>query len=450
MADGEGLVLDLDPDTETEPTLPAAELVLPALLTGPGYRVEPRARVHGYQARFILHTDWGSLEAESAEMLAIRISEIPALDAVFTAEITGLLAETAQESVMAPARAVGRVIMNPIDSVVGLPMGTARFFGERITRWTRRAQRLGDRIDERISHDGDPFRDPDGPMGATRVELDETDRAWWEKPTREVTRLVRGEVGYRRARVELAERLGIDPYSSNPLLAERLDRMAWMTATGGFASRQLVAIGTAGFGEALGYTRDVERLVLQETPEDLRERNRDVLTQWCSDEDLVHSFLTHGVFTPTLQTAFTGIVDQLRPQGGCEALLEVALMAGSEVEVRFVLNALRLVQHYAGEQAVGGRLVGHGAMLAYRLPSGELLLPLPVDLLSWTPQIRDWFGRAALDGHRERTVLVSGRISDQAQRMLTRASWSLVAHVPYPGAPPYPASPSAPSGLAPR
>lgn len=444
------MLLALPAHAEEEPTLAAAELVMPALLTGPGYRVEPQVQVTGYQARFVLHTDWGPLEAESAEMLAIRISEIPAMDAVFTTEVTGLVARSAQGAAMAPVHAVGRVVTNPIDSLIGLPVGAVRFFGESVTKWGRRAKRLGDRIDESISHDGDPYRDPEGPMGATRVQVERGERAWWEKPRRELMRAVRGEISYRRSRLELAEHLGIDPYTSNPILNERLDRLAWLTSTGAFATRQLVSVATAGFAETLGYTRDVERLVLREAPEDLAQRNHDVLSMHCADEDLLEEFIGHRVFTPTLQTAFSEELSALRPRSGCEALLETALMAGSEVEARFVLNALRLVRHYGGEQARGGDVRAHGATLAYLTPGNEFLLPLPVDVLSWTPRIEAWFDRAQLSGHSNPTVLVSGRISDKAQRQLTRRDWNQVAHVPYPGAPPYPASPSAPAGLAPR
>lgn len=435
---------------ESEPTLAAAELVIPALLAGPGYRVEPQVQVTGYQARFVLHTDWGPLEAESAEMLAIRISEIPAMNAVFTAEITGLVAQSAQNAAMAPVRAIGQVVTHPIDSLIGLPVGAVRFFGESVTKWGRRAKRLGDHIDDRISHDGDPYRDPEGPMGATRADVDPAERAWWEKPRRELARAVRGEISYRRSRLELAQKLGIDPYTSNPILNERLDRLAWMTSTGAFATRQLVSVATAGFAETLGYTQDVERLVLREAPEDLAQRNYDVLSLHCSDEDLLERFVRHRAFTPTLQTAFTEELDALRPRTGCEALLETALMAGSEVEARFVLNALRLVRHYSGEAAIGGHVRSHGATLAYLTQGGEFLLPVPVDLLSWTPQIEAWFDRALLTGHNNPTLLVSGRISNEAQRQLTRRNWNQLAHVPYPGAPPYPASPSAPAGLAPR
>lgn len=444
------MLLALPAHAEDEPTLAAAELVMPALLTGPGYRVEPQVQVTGYQARFVLHTDWGPLEAESAEMLAIRISEIPAMDAVFTTEVSGLVARSAQDAAMAPVRAVTRVVTSPLDSLVGLPVGAVRFFGESVSKWGRRAKRLGDRIDEHISHDGDPYREPEGPMGATRPEVDPGERAWWEKPRRELVRAVRGEISYRRSRLELAQHLGIDPYTSNPILNERLDRLAWLTSTGAFATRQLVSVATAGFAESLGYTQDVERLVLREVPESLAQRNHDVLSQHCSDEDLLEEFIGHRAFTPTLQTAFSEELAALRPQSGCEALLETALMAGSEVEARFVLNALRLVRHYGGDAAPGGQVRAHGASLAYLTTQGEFLLPLPVDLLSWTPRIEAWFDRAQLSGHANPTVLVSGRISDKAQRELTRRDWNQVAHVPYPGAPPYPVSPSAPAGMAPR
>jgi hypothetical protein len=46
-------------------------------------------------------------------------------------------------------------------------------------------------------------------------------------------------------------------------------------------------------------------------------------------------------------------------------------------------------------------------------------------------------------------LLVTGSISLSAQRALTERNWSLVGHLPYPGAPPYAPSPAT-TALLPR
>src|SRR5687768_7985107 len=70
---------------EAEPQLDAAELVEASLLSGPGYTVAPQAQVLGYQARFVIRTPYGEVPAESVEMLAVRVAEMPAVDAIHAA-----------------------------------------------------------------------------------------------------------------------------------------------------------------------------------------------------------------------------------------------------------------------------------------------------------------------------------------------------------------------------
>src|SRR6185312_15451877 len=69
-------------DTEAEPFLPAAALVQPALLSGPDFRVLSEVRVRGYMAQYVIDTKYGPLRADSSEVLALRIAELPALDAL--------------------------------------------------------------------------------------------------------------------------------------------------------------------------------------------------------------------------------------------------------------------------------------------------------------------------------------------------------------------------------
>ena len=86
---------------------------------------------------------------------------------------------------------------------------------------------------------------------------------------------------------------------------------------------------------------------------------------------------------------------------------------------------------------IGGHLVGVGALLAYDSPDGERVFPLPVDLLSWTPDTARWFAQPGLWDHRNRSLLVGGAASMKAQRALSRDGWNLFLHLHYEGAPEY-------------
>jgi hypothetical protein len=432
---------------EREPVLDSATLVAPALLSGPGYTVLPQARVVGYQARFVLRTRYGEIEAESVEMLAVRIAEMPALDAVHSARASEVFARSAALATQKRGSALAQVARHPLRSIAGLPLGVARYFGKRLRKLGERAQKLADRAERGLSEEGDPYDHVEGAMSAGRAGGGT--RAWHDKPRRELLNLAKGELDFGRARRQWAQRLGVDPQTSNPLLRPRLDALSWIAVGGD----RTVALAVASVGGAAAETLDragkVHEAVWLLDPIDLRARNRARISRWCGDETLLRRFLAHRAFNAQLQTALVEATRAIAPERGCDALLETALMAGNEQEARFLVNALRLIRHHLGERARGGTLHPLGATLAFRSNDGELLLPLAVDYLSWTEQMQGFFDADHV-ATKPRTLLVTGEISLRAQRELTRRGWSLVPHLPYPDAPPYAPSPAAPANAAAR
>jgi hypothetical protein len=427
-----------DAEIEEEPALPAAELILPALLAGPGFQVQPSAQLHGFQAHFVLDTEYGELEAESVEILAIRIGEMPALKALQSESVTSAVLKSGAEAAMSPLRAVAAVVQRPGESLSGLPRGVWRYFSERVTRLGQRAKRLGARADQRISHQGSPFDNADAPLAASRRAREKPEDSWFGDVGDEVTRLAKREVGYGSARRQLAARLGVDAYTGNALIRERLDKLAWAATAGKLGIEQTLGLLDPVSSAVLSTSSDVNRLVLELPPEDLRARNNERLEALGADEDLRYTFLQFGRFSPTLQTELVLTLEALVPADGIDALLEIALMAQNEVEARFVVNTLKLVQAHLGERCRGGSIVGLGALLAYDSVDGERVFALPVDLLSWTGDTARWFGQAGLWDHPQRSLVVSGQVSMLAQRALSRDGWSLFMGLGFVGAPPYP------------
>ena len=431
------LALSAGARAEREPVLDAAELVDASLLAGPGWRVEPRVQVRGYQARFRVHTDWGELEADSVDLLAVRVAEMPALEALHRTGVTQVLVESAAGKFGEPVEAVTAIASEPVRAGKGLPNGVARYFGERWERLRSSTRRIADRSHRLVMQDGSPYDNPTGPLGEAGTDDPAPKRGFWQRRGRELGRLAKQEIGFPAARQSLADRLAVDPYTRNPLIVPRLDGLAWAETTGRLATGEALGLLGGPAGEVLARAIQINRLVLQEPPERLRARNHAILSTYCADERLLRGFLADGAYSPTLQVEFTDLYVKLAPAGGCEALLETALMAGDEAQARFVVNGLRLMLHALGEQSRGGTFVPQGALLAYETTDGEYVLPLAVDWLAWTSQIRRWFDLPTVGNRPRRTLLVAGAISPKAESELTERGWSLVQRPPYPGAPPY-------------
>ena len=431
------LVFSATAHAEREPVLEAAELVDASLLAGPGWRVEPRVQVRGYQARFLIRSDWGDLEADSVDLLALRVAEMPAVEALQRTGVTQVLVDSAAGKFGEPVNALSAIARDPMRAGKGLPVGVARYFGERWERLRSRTRRVADRGHRLVMQDGSPYDNPTGPLADAGTDDPAPKRGFWQRRGRELGRLAKQEIGFPAARQALAERLALDPHTRNPLIVPRLDGLAWAETTGRLATGEALGLLGGPAGEVLARAVQVHRLVLQEPPERVRARNQDLLSNHCADPRLLRAFLADGAYSPTLQVEFADLVVQLAPVAGCEALLETALMAGDEAQARFVVNGLRLMLHALGEESRGGTFVPQGALLAYETMGGEFVLPLAVDWLAWTPQIRRWFDLPSVGNRPRRTLLVAGALSPRAESELTERGWSLVQRPPYPGAPRY-------------
>ncbi|HMM66893.1 MAG TPA: hypothetical protein PKC03_08140 [Dokdonella sp.] len=419
---------------ESEPVLGATTLVQPSLMSGPGFQVDPHVEIRGYMAHFTLDTPVGPLQAESVENLADHVAELPALEALEQDSHSQAFIDAAGDSATRTAKGIGQVLRHPIDTLTGIPAGVARYFGQRLGKIGRQAQSLSDRTARELGSEGNPYPRADGPMTETR-EIDREEagrdparksRRWYDRAGAETEREVKRQIKYGQVKRELAERLGIDPYTSNPYLRERLDELAWAGSGGRFAAS--AAIGTIGGvgGLTVAYGSRLNELVWKLDPEQLRERNAQRLNRHCSDALLMRQFLRRGVFTPTLQTALVDALDALRPAAGGDALLELAMTVQSDLEARYLVNSLKLVGDRLGARAHAGTLRIVGSGFAYDSADGERILPLPVDYLAWTDDIASFIDREEFRDPRK-TVLVTGTLTMRSQQELTARGWNIVA-----------------------
>ena len=341
-------------DCEPEPVLTAPELVPPPLLSGPGYRVIPEVTVRGYMANFLIDTKFGPLRAESAELLSVRVAEIPAIETLDRASKSGAFAHAIAERGRKTGTAIAHVIEHPIDTITGLPAGVGRYLSSKWKTWTDRAQSVSDRSTKEFENKGDPFRAPPGPMTANRdtppddANLPEKkSRAWYARAGSEAERETKRYLKYSNERRDMAKLLNVDPNTSNKLLNETLDDLAWAAVWGNFSAGAALGevVGTAA--DVITWTGRLNQYVLEKTPEDLREENRVRLAKFCSDDFAVRQFLRRGGFTDTLRTALSQSYEKLKPEGGCNELVELAATTRGEVEARYLTDALKLIQHHA-------------------------------------------------------------------------------------------------------
>ncbi len=421
---------------ESEPILDAPSLVQPSLLSGPGFDVAPRVEVHGYMGNFTINTSAGVIAADSVEILAERIAEVPALEALDKVTRSEAFLAAAEGKLGGLASAFGNVFLHPLKTAAGVSTGVARYVRKRVVKVGDQAQSLSDRAARRMGSDGDPYAAGDGPMtDSRRDDAPRKDRAWYDRTGAELVREGKRQISYGKMKRDLAKRLGIDPYTANPYMHVRLDSLAWVASGGNYAATAAIGAVSGGAGVAISQTRRLNDLVWSLDADDIKGRVGERLRDIVSDEFVIRQFLRRGVYTPTLQLALVDAIDELKPAGGVDQLLELAIGARSELEARFIVNALRMLIADP-QRRTGGTFAPVGAGLTWRLADGSLVVPLPVDYLSWTEEIDDFFDRSEFRVERK-SVLIAGAASVASRRELAERGWTVQMQLRWPGSPPY-------------
>ncbi len=409
--------------------LRAADVVPATLLSGPHHQVDPCVVVDGHLVVLNLRSEHGDLQVVGLGLLETRVAELDVLDTLSRTSSLSVAGRAAMASVSDTARAVGQVVRRPAATVGGLQSGLVRFLRTRLSETGRRAREIGDDASDALTGADEAYDRVVVRPGVTHDAKPPPVR-WWQLGTERGGRLARDLIGYDDARRNWARRLGVDPYTTNPLLSERLDSLAWAALGGekavGLATGQL----RNGASNSLRYATRINQIVWDLPASEVAERNAQRLDALGCGGIEARRFLRNRHFDPTRQTAIVDALVELAPDHGCLTLLELAAAIDAEPEVHFLADALLLLAAH-GEPGGELRLVGNTPVLALPatgsngarpLPRDRLLLPLPVDVLTWTVETAAFFDDPMFRVVDKR-VLLDGRASTQALRGLTRRGW---------------------------
>ncbi|MCB1588572.1 MAG: hypothetical protein KDI56_06695 [Xanthomonadales bacterium] len=404
-------------DFEAPAVVPAAQLLGELPLRGEGYEIRSEATIVDFYGRFVVQTDLGLFAVDGVDLLQQRLAEMPAARVLEEASALVVLGDTAQRRLRRPFEQGAKVASEPGTTAKRVPQGIGRF----LSRTARRAQKLFWRIGDAAS---DRWRRNDEPTAANESET----------PERESSKLAAAQsigldyIGYDKARRELAQRLGIDPYTSHPLINQRLDDLAWSAWVGNkSASLMLGAVVGGALDQALDISGDAYRLAWAESPMDIELHNQRQLEALGLRGRPVRDFLRNGAFNPLLQTALVERIGEsaystLRPE-----LLDLATQMDNEREARFLLAQLAELSA-AGRRGRGLPRVGLiGQTLVLDQGDGRLSVILPVDWVSWDPAIAEFAQRPELREHRPQ-LLVNGSLSQRAQREFNALGWQWQEH----------------------
>src|SRR6266568_6809505 len=373
---------------ETEPVLNAKDLAVPELLQGPHFTVDPKVPVRGFLERFTIRSPYGTFEAHGLHMLPIRVNEVEALAKLDDLSKTKEFAEAAGKALARPVTSTVHMIVHPVDTITGIPDAVGRLF-DRI--------KLGsDRVYE----------------AATAPDQSGGQRA--EDATKRVGMATITALGFEKERRDLAKSLGVDPYTTNPVLSEKLTDAAWVAFSGRFIIQTATSI-LVPYSMAMSAVTITNSTVYETPAADLVNNATVIFASTGASDAQVQAVVQNPQYSLSVLTALAMGIQRLQGVPGRDAIVIFAAAARTQDETRFVAGAVNMLARYHEAVAPIAQVSAPGPILG-RTASGALIVPMPVDYIAWTERVAGFPKRSDIRAESEHVGFVSGRLSPLASK----------------------------------
>jgi len=320
------------------PGLVETKLFLPEnLMKGALHTVNPQAENDGLLNTYFLSSGDNVAEVTTGIALRIRIRELYAIDKLRgtskTEEFTKSLAAAGKQK----AQSVAGIVKDPVGTLKRVPQGASRFFG-----------RIGEEL-----------------KGGKSDE----------------SNAVQGLTGVQKAKVALAAKLGVSPYSTNQELQEQLTNVARATAGGGLVvNAALMPIGAVN--TVLNMNQTLQQTLVTTTPDDLRIMNRKKLLALGATHEIAEEFLMHPWYSPWHETIIT---EALATVGrNPTAFLDKACRALTEQDANYFQRLAQILATYHKTKTPLSSIRIENDRIAAMDSNGTLVIPLSCDYVIWS------------------------------------------------------------------
>jgi hypothetical protein len=376
-----------------EPTaiLTASQILPPELLSGPNHRVEERVYNDGYLNTYRVGSKFGTFIAVSTPMLRKRIGEINALVRMEqiegTKEFTSSLKEAGTDTLVG----FKNLVTKPVDTVKGAASGLAVAF-----------RRAGDTITGPKRSDSEDGR-------------------------------VKDLIGFSKTKREYAYQLGVDAYSDNEKLQDRLNEISWAGYTGGitWAAAMAAVPGGAGLAITVSGTHKLLNEVFRTTPPvDLRRMNAEKLKAMDVYPEIADAFLNNSVYSPRNQTLLVNALNEMKGVGNRATFIRLAAATANK-DIAFFRE--RQAEMYAGYHKTVTPVetfIALGEFAAVRTIKNEVVFNVPLDHLVWTDAIARLLTAAdskvtQLTRPANKQLWVTGTVSARARKEIEARGWQV-------------------------
>src|SRR3954447_7511409 len=371
---------------EELPELKASEILRDDIITGPYHHVREEVPTYSGANRFTIASQFGVFEADGNEMLLRRINEINAIAKLKEVSQTDEFKAALAKSAKAPVNAAQQIAADPIGTIESAPKGLMKF----------------------MSRAGESLKG---------IGKKENSNAYEGSQIEQLS-------GFSDTKRRVAIELGVDPYSSNPVLQHELNGIAKAAFAGGatFSLATLPVGGAAGIGLATTeVSNSLNDALREKSPTDLKMLNRKYLSAMGVSENEAERFFSNAAFSPTAQTAFVFNLRSLDGVGNRPAFVKLAAdKSSTESDAIFCVQTAALMSKIHKSEKPLGRIITIGDFPVCIAKDGTVVVALQWDYGAWTPAADRFAGALQTQKKANSSYLVgiSGVISPRLRQEL--------------------------------
>jgi hypothetical protein len=229
-------------------------------------------------------------------------------------------------------------------------------------------------------------------------------------------------LGYEAERRKLAKELGVDPYTSNPVLKKKLDDVAWVRFAGRLGVNLSISAVVPG-SIIISSVTWVNSTIYDPPAGDLIVANQKKLQAMGVPDDAVKAFMTNQWLTLSLKTALVEALNRLADVPCREDVVAFATRAASLDEARFVVLSMEMLARYHQGGTPLALVTAPGPIVG-RTAAGGVVVPAALDYVPWTQRIAAFARRPDLQGP-TRVALLAGKLSPMAKQQMAAAGWTV-------------------------
>ena len=404
-------------DYQSPPSIAFDKVFPDVAIKGEHYSVAPSVDTDGFLTRTVIKSEFGEFIALGPGMLEIRLNEIDALAKLMTFEASDEFQRGAKESAQQKMSSLKQIYDKPKEAVAGISEGVSRFF-----KRSYRATKTGVQTVNDVIHDKTPGSIEGAganlPGSAQSQALPDSESKY-KKAAKASGSTAVNILGFDDSRRKLAKRLGVDPYTTNPVLDEKLDEVTWSIFAGDFG----IDLATSLIPGSIVITTSglVTNWVWDTPPGDLRVKIEQTLLRLGVSQEDIDRLLRHRSYPLSYQAALTAAMEAMDTVERHEDIMPLALSVVTVDQARFVVNSLRMLQRYHETVQPLKEFGVQGTVFA-ATKNDTLVVAAPVDYVSWTEML-DRFSANDRFSSKPRELHIAGMMSETAADIVRQRGW---------------------------